>query len=63
MGNDPPLLLIAPPPTADDARDPRPAPNNLRVDHKVHTIRDPQRIAIMRAHIALDYTGSKPPLL
>ena len=47
----PPLLLVAPPTPADDARDLRPAPNNLRVvtdvDHNVHTIRDPSKIAIV----------------
>ena len=51
LGNDAPLLLVAPPTPADDARDLRPAPNNLRVitdvDHNVHTIRDPNRIAIV----------------
>jgi hypothetical protein len=49
LGNDAPLLLVAPPTSADDARDLRPAPNNVRVvtdvDHNVHTIRDPSRIA------------------
>jgi hypothetical protein len=59
LGNDPPLLLVAPPPAADDARNLRAPPNDLRVvidvDHNVHTIRDPKRIAIMHARIALSY--------
>jgi hypothetical protein len=51
LGNDPPLLLVAPPTAAHDARDLRAAPNNLRVvtdiDHNVHKIRDPSRIVIV----------------
>jgi hypothetical protein len=67
LGNDPPLLLIAPPSATDDARDFRPAPNNLRVvadvDHNVHTIRDPKRIAIMQARSALRYVRSELRLI
>jgi hypothetical protein len=36
---------------------------NLRVvtdvDHNVHTIRDPKRIAIMRTRIAIGYVGAE----
>jgi hypothetical protein len=63
LSDDPPLLLVAPPPAADDARDLRPPPNNLRVvtdvDHNVHTIRDPERIANMHARSTLRYVRSK----
>jgi transposase len=63
LGNDPPLLLVAPPSAADDARDFRPAPDNLRVvtdvDHNVHTIRDPKRIASMHARSAIGYVRSE----
>jgi hypothetical protein len=49
LGNDPPLLLLAPPSATEHARDFRSAPNSLRVvtdvDHNVHTIRDPKRTA------------------
>ncbi len=42
LGNDPPLLIIAPSPAADHARDFRVAPSELRVVtnvvHNVHTI-------------------------
>src|SRR4029434_8394162 len=51
LGNDPPLLLIAPPSAADRARYLRAALNDLRVvtnvDHNVHTILYPKRIAIV----------------
>jgi hypothetical protein len=63
LRNNPPLLLIAPPPAADDASHFSAAPNKLRVvtdvDHNVHTINDPSRIAIMHARIALHYVGSE----
>jgi hypothetical protein len=46
LGNNPPLLRVAPSPAADHARYFRVAPNDLRVvtnvDHNVHTIHDPK---------------------
>jgi hypothetical protein len=61
FGDNPPLLLVAPLPAADDRRNLRAAPNQLRVvinvDHSVHTIRDPKRIASMHARIGLSYVG------
>jgi len=61
FGDNPPLLLVAPLPAADDRRNLCAAPNQLRVvinvDHSVHTIRDPKRIASMRARIGLSYVG------
>ena len=61
LGNNPPLLLIAPPSAADNARYFRVAPNNLRVvtnvDHNVHTILDPKRIAIVHCSQSLSYVG------
>jgi hypothetical protein len=63
LSNNSPLLIIAPPPATDDARDFRPAPNNLRVvtdvDHNVHTIRDPKRIASMQARSSFGYVQSE----
>ena len=59
LGNNPPLLLIAPPSAADNARYFRVAPNNLRVvtnvDHNVHTILDPKesRSCTARSHSAM----------
>jgi hypothetical protein len=62
LRNDPPLRL-APPEAAHDPRNFPAAPNDLRVvtdvDHNVNTIRDPKRIAIMRAPIALGYVGAE----
>jgi hypothetical protein len=67
LSNDPPLLLVAPPLAANDPRDFRAAPNNLRVvtdvDHNVHTIRDPKRIASMHARSAAGYVRSEHRLL
>ena len=61
LGNDPPLLLIAPPSAADRARYLRAALNDLRfvtnVDHNVHTILDPKRIAIVHHSPSLSYVG------
>ena len=61
FGDNPPLLLVAPPPAADDRRNLCAAPNQPRVvinvDHSVHTIRDPKRIASMHTHIGLSYVG------
>jgi hypothetical protein len=61
LGNDPPLLLIAPPSAADRARYLRAALNNLRVvtnvDHNVHTILYPERIAIVHHSPPLSYVG------
>lgn len=61
LSNDPPLLLIAPPSAADRARYLRAAANNLRVvtnvDHNVHTILDPKRIAIVHHSPSLSYVG------
>ena len=63
LGNDPPLRLVAPPSPADDAGNLRAPPNDLRVvtdvDHNVHTIRDPNRIAIMHPDSPLSYVGWK----
>ena len=51
LSNDPPLLLVVPPSAADHARYFRAPLNDLRVitnvDHNVHTILDPKRIAIV----------------
>ena len=65
LGNNPPLLLIAPPSAADNARYFRVAPNNLRVvtnvDHNVHTILDPKNRD--RALLAVtQLCGVKAPL-
>ena len=65
LGNNPPLLLIAPPSAADNARYFRVAPNNLRVvtnvDHNVHTILDPKNRD--RAPLAVtQLCGVKAPL-
>jgi len=61
LGNNPPLLLIAPPSAADNARYFRVTPNNLRVvtnvDHNVHTILDPNRTAIVHCSQSLSYVG------
>ena len=61
LGNNPPLLLIAPPSAADNARYFCVAPNNLRVvtnvDHDVHTILDPNRTAIGHCSQSLSYVG------
>jgi len=61
LGNNPPLLLIAPPSAADHARYFRVAPNDLRVvtnvDHNVHRILDLNRIAIMHCSHSLSYVG------
>ena len=71
LGNDPPLLLIAPPSAADHARYLRAALNDLRVvtaalndlrvvtnvDHNVHTILYPKRIAIVHHSPSLRYVG------
>src|SRR6266566_9667536 len=61
LGNDPPLLLIAPPSAADRARYLRAALNDLRVvtnvDHNVHTILYPKRIAIVHHSPSLSYVG------
>ena len=61
LGNNPPLLFIAPPLAADHARYFRVAPNNLRVvtnvDHNVHTILDPNRITIVHCSHSLSYVG------
>ena len=57
LGNNPPLLLIAP----SSARYFRVAPNDLRVvtnvDHNVHTILDPNRTAIVHCSQSLSYVG------
>src|SRR5579864_606041 len=67
FGDNPPLLLGGPPPAADDPRNLCAASNQLRVvinvDHSVHTIPDPKRIASMHARIALSYVGSQYRLL
>ena len=61
----PPLLLITPPPAADNAHYFRVAPNNRRVvtnvDHNVHTILDPKNChrALLTPHSA---TWVKAPL-
>lgn len=51
LGNDSPLLLIAPMPAANHTRYFRPATNDIRVvtnvDHNVHTINAPRRTAIL----------------
>ena len=56
LGNDPPLLLIAPPPAANYARYFRTAPNNVRVvtnvDHNVHTIPTKSQSCTTRAQSA-----------
>ena len=61
LGNNSPLLLIAPPSAADNARYFRVAPNNLRVvtnvDHNVRTILDPNRITIVHCSQSLSYVG------
>ena len=65
LGNDPPLLPIAPPPAADHARYFRAAPNNIRVitnvDHNVHTIPRDSR-SCTNSH-SLSYVGQKHRLL
>ena len=61
LGNDPPLLLIAPPSAADRARYLRAALNDFRVvtnvDHNVLTILYPKRIAIVHHSPSLSYVG------
>ena len=61
LGNNPPLLLIAPPSAADHARYFRVASNDLRVvtnvDHNVHTILDPNKITIVHCSQSLSYVG------
>jgi hypothetical protein len=61
LGNDPPLLIIAPPSAADRARYLRAALNDLRVvtnvDHNVHTNLYPKRIAIVHHSPSLSYVG------
>jgi len=61
LGDDPPLLLIAPPSAADRARYLRAALNDLRVvtnvDHNVHTILYFKRIAIVHHSPSLSYVG------
>ena len=61
LGNNPPLLLIAPPSAADHARYFRVASNDLRVvtnvDHNVRTILDPNRITIVHCSQSLSYVG------
>jgi hypothetical protein len=63
LGNDPALLRLAPPAATDDAPNFGAPLNDLRVvtdvDHDVHTIRDPWRIAIMHASISFIYVGSE----
>src|SRR5580692_1988435 len=63
LGNDPPLLPVAPSSAADDARNLRAPSYDLRVvtdvDHNVHTIREPNRIAIMHPDSPLSYVGRK----
>jgi hypothetical protein len=57
LGSDPPLLLIAPLPTANYARYFRTAPNNVRVvtnvDHNVHTIPTESSSCTTRAQSAM----------
>jgi hypothetical protein len=57
LANDPPLLLIAPPPTANHARHFRTAPNHIRVvtnvDHNVHTIPTESRSCTIRLNSAM----------
>src|SRR5215471_12598622 len=66
LGNAPPLLLIAPPSAADRARYLRAALNDLRVvtnvDHNVHTILYPKRIAIVHHSPSLSLCGVTAPL-
>src|SRR5262249_15600259 len=66
LGNDPPLLLIAPPSAADRARYLRAALNDLRVvtnvDHNVHTILYPKRIAIVHHSPFTQLCGVTAPL-
>ena len=61
LGDNPPLLLVTPPPAADHTRYFRAVPNDLRVvtnvDHHVHTIHDPKRIAIVHCSHSLSYVG------
>src|SRR6516162_1154054 len=57
LGNDPPLLLIAPSPPANHPRDFPAARNNIRVvtnvDHNVHTIPRESRSCTTRIHSAM----------
>ena len=61
LGYDPALLLIAPTSAADRARHLRAALNDLRVvtdvDHNMHTILYPKRIAIVHHSPSLSYVG------
>src|SRR5262249_24055438 len=61
VGNDPTFLLIGPPSAADRARYLRAALNDLsvvtNVDHNVHTILYPKRIAIVHHSPSLSYVG------
>src|SRR5262249_23286105 len=62
LGTDPPLLLSAPPSAADHARYLRAALTDLRVvtnvDHNVHTILYPKRIAIVHHSPSLSWGNS-----
>ena len=66
LGNNPPLLLIAPPSAADHARYFRVASNDLRVvtnvDHNVRTILDPNKITIVHCSQSTQLCGVKAPL-
>ena len=59
--NDPTLLFITPSSAPNHPRYLRAAPNNLRVvtnvDHNVHTILYPKRIAIVHHSPSLRYVG------
>ena len=61
LANNPPLLLIAPPPAADHSRHLCMAPNDLRVvtnvAHNVHTIHVPKRTAIVHRSHSISYVG------
>src|SRR5262249_60558224 len=67
LGNDPPLLLIAPPSAAAHARYLRAALNDLRVvtnaDHNAHTTLYPKRIASVHHSPSLSYVGEQHCLL
>ena len=60
LGNDPPLLLIAPSPAADHARYFRVAPSDLHVVtnvvHNVHTI-SATKITIVHCSRSFSYVG------
>ena len=63
LSNGPTLLLSAPMPAANHARDFRAAPNNIRVvtnvDHNVHTNYDPKRIAIVHYADSVRHVGKE----